>query len=348
MSSSLQSSSMAYDSDDPDTGLNDTGRLPVIDAPCSSNKKLCKTCRKPEVYEFEVYVNCTACRKKNNDKRRIKKLEYAAMVKRLSNVPQDATDSTKKENYPPLDGRKTVLQTTKGHRAAKKLKELGELKELEELEELAPPQSHKPFGDLEGEEQRLPAQMMKEKLKQVTKDSPPSEASHNDHSIRGTEYQTASGLYKALKSAANKASSMNPLQFRGYHSIIAMDNIGHKAQCRIVEKDIRTFSNIQFDRRNPTSRKTEGNKHVVTYKCTCKGEETLQTLQTLKQPKAPAGLEGAELARWLRANKKQGHLVESTAQIPCEGVIVVAAEDDNSHPCHGIPGQRISVTIKHS
>ncbi|KAF5335760.1 hypothetical protein D9611_009661 [Ephemerocybe angulata] len=179
--------------------------------------KTCRTCRTEKVWGH--YVNCRGCRDKAKEKKDLAKIRKAMRQQQLEQpIPSIA-------NAPMASSSAT-----------------GSSPVSVKVEKREPV----PLKDLTGEEKEVAVRMMKAYVgklmrKQAREPYPQAAPDPKD----GTEYQTAGELYSALR--AQVLSGKKGFDWKGFHIIVASDDVDHKQRLEVVARDLRKTAKLQFE-----------------------------------------------------------------------------------------------------
>ncbi|KAJ3509321.1 hypothetical protein NLJ89_g5283 [Agrocybe chaxingu] len=277
--------------------------------------RLCSTCLKRNV---SVFKNCSDCREKSRQKRVLadqrKKERERRVSQALAQMRKEMMSSDSDvENASAMQGVEGPVASAKENGAKAK-------------EGAAKRKEAKAFSELEGAERDTAVQEMQKRLKKKIKArgsamTPNLSGRETDD---GKEYQTASMLYDAIKSESTRVLALNkPLQFRGYHSIVAVSSINHEKRAEIVENDLRKLARLFFAAARNTMVEKDTGK--LMFKCACAGPSVPMG------PPVKKGTQG-DLIRWARARAA----FDAAASPQCGGTVTITVKGDNSHP-YGIP-----------
>ncbi|KAK2467543.1 hypothetical protein APHAL10511_000398 [Amanita phalloides] len=157
------------------------------------------------------------------------------------------------------------------------------------------------------------------------------------------EYQTADGLYEALRNVM--ASSCMP-EFHGRFSIIMDHTISHLGRARLVANGLRAFAHYPM---SPSSKSVMNNDSGagVEFLCKCLAPDSNTKLQPTR-PQASLHSSGVACAsdQSQADGVKLAEALQASFTRECKGSIRVKVVPDPSHPL-GIAGQRISIDIIH-
>lgn len=178
--------------------------------------------------------------------------------------------------------------------------------------------------DLEGAAKETAVRLMKNHVYAIAKRRGPYPDRPRLNPERGTEYQTADELYKALKVATSTSKN---IAFKGFHTIVASKDINRTKRLKLVARDLREVVRLSFDHKEPLKRNpAKGEKFKrATYRCQCGGrKESTGPLSTKKM-------------------KLENGRVEKT----CGGRVRITVQwDSESHPL-GVVGQMIEIRVRH-
>ncbi|KAF8344373.1 hypothetical protein F5887DRAFT_970829 [Amanita rubescens] len=162
-----------------------------------------------------------------------------------------------------------------------------------------------------------------------------------------TEYQTSDELYEAL---GDKVASGSMPEFRGRFSIVMDLNINHLNRAKNVVKELKTIAKYPL-RSGSRSISNFDSFSKIKYSCSCLANAD-QPSSSSKQHAAP--LQNSHSSNGiLRADEKAqangtklAEALQASFTRDCKGSVRITVETDSSHPV-GVPGQRISILIRH-
>ncbi|KAF9466668.1 hypothetical protein BDZ94DRAFT_1305909 [Collybia nuda] len=204
------------------------------------------------------------------------------------------------------------------------------------------------FKDAEGREEdisKVLERMKKRLIKQIyepgTSNTSASSTKVKNQDPNYIEFQTATDMYRALKSQ----SKSKAFHFHGSFSIIAVSSVDNSKRERLVTQELRKIAKLSFEYDKP---KLLGS--VLVYNCACTNYSQLLRPQPRTSPlntmvggePAPRKHRPSDLAVSVGLDSGGTNL----SPVVCTGKILVSSEDDHSHPM-GIRGQKITVRVEH-
>jgi len=139
-------------------------------------------------------------------------------------------------------------------------------------------------------------------------------------------------------------------EFRGRFSIVMDLNIGHLSRAKTVVKELKTIAKYPV-RAGSRSISNINSISEIKYSCAC--------LANADQPSSSSKPHAAPLQNShssngiLRAEEKAqangtklAEALQASFTRDCKGSVRITVEADSSHPV-GVPGQRISIVVKH-
>ncbi|KAM6492415.1 hypothetical protein JOM56_012139 [Amanita muscaria] len=176
------------------------------------------------------------------------------------------------------------------------------------------------------------------------------------------EYQSADGLYKALRTTLRDATSSDTPSFRGCFSIVLDPSVNHLDRARAVTKDLKKI--VKYPLANLARDAASDNTSArITADCQC------LTLANVASSSRPAkSVPGASpwvsrplnsvpgASPWVshplnsvassRNGDKLVEALEASFERNCGGKVKISVKGDFSHPL-GISGQKVTVKVVH-
>ncbi|KIM37379.1 hypothetical protein M413DRAFT_448447 [Hebeloma cylindrosporum] len=308
-----------------------------VDSDTGSRKfRACVTCKQYTIRDYMRYKNCTTCREKNRFKQRLaaqrkQQRNQLWAMEMLNGAKSDISDSDDEDDG--STGEENHETRPDGAPPAKKRK-------------------MKLISELDGKEKEVALLDMKNGLKRKLRKkvvvAPPTKSS-------GKEYQTASVLYDTLKRKVQASSASEFLQFYGYHTIVANQDINNRTRTKMVVDDMRKIVRVPFDLTGvQKSQNATTKSYALTYPCACLGYDTPAAAAPIAPGNASSKGTKGDLIRQARvqlalsggSGSATGASAPARVRRECGGRVYVLTKDDNSHPL-GILGQRISVRVQH-
>lgn len=175
-----------------------------------------------------------------------------------------------------------------------------------------------------------------------------------------------------------QVSSASQLQFYGYHTIVANQEINNRKRTKMVVDDMRKIVRVPFEYalflsyfmatdaashslgNVQKAQNAETNSYALIYSCACLGYDTVTPAAAVPIASANSSIKGTQgdLIRQARARLAlsgagsaatgdQPVVAPTRVRRECGGRVYVKSRDDNSHPL-GILGQRITVRVQHT
>ncbi|KAJ3743266.1 hypothetical protein DFH05DRAFT_1400712 [Lentinula detonsa] len=141
--------------------------------------------------------------------------------------------------------------------------------------------------------------------------------------IFGTEFQSATEMYRQLKSLVRKHERLN---YKACHSIVADPECGHEKRALLVARDVQKVAHVPFNYKGALAHPSQSlSFHTLQFRCTCMTSDSSQRV----------------------VGKQANHLGNGDAENgTCQGEVEVTVLDDLRHPS-GIAGQQIRIHIRH-
>jgi hypothetical protein len=174
-----------------------------------------------------------------------------------------------------------------------------------------------------------------------------------------------------------QASSASELQFYGYHTIVANQEINNRKRTKMAVDDMRKIVRVPFEYALPLScimvtdaashslgnvqksQNAETNSYALIYPCACLGYDNVTPAAAAPIAPVNSSMKGTQgdLIRQARARLassgagnaatgSQPAVAPARVRRECGGRVYVKSKDDTSHPL-GILGQRITVRVQH-
>ncbi|KAF7316123.1 hypothetical protein MIND_00130400 [Mycena indigotica] len=210
-------------------------------------------------------------------------------------------------------------------------------------ENMAIPQKRKVSNleEEEAEDSALVLLRLRKRYKLMVLPPPPTITPTKTHR---TKYADAPAIFRAVAQAQTNPTTA-PLNFSGTFAIVATPDVDHESRVRLVSRELRRATSVQFDTDEgiviPSSGSTR--KFTLCFKCNCHNGRPLVRTKS------------KDLFAYFTSSKKKGNSTASQETQsspptqptgpPCEGITIISAEDDTSHP--RFMGQRIKLAIKH-
>ncbi|KAJ3713461.1 hypothetical protein DFJ43DRAFT_894153 [Lentinula guzmanii] len=131
----------------------------------------------------------------------------------------------------------------------------------------------------------------------------------NDTMIFGTEFQSATEMYRQLKSLVRMNARLN---YKACHSIVADPECGHKKRALLVARDVRKVAHVPFNHKGAPAHPSQSlSFHTLQFRCTCMTSDSSQRV----------------------VGKQANYLGNGDAENgTCQGEVEVTVLDDLRHP----------------
>ncbi|KAJ7185783.1 hypothetical protein C8R46DRAFT_1342980 [Mycena filopes] len=160
------------------------------------------------------------------------------------------------------------------------------------------------------------------------------------------KFAAAAELHKDLRKrfpSPSSSSGGEATTFHATYAIIADPAVDNEERTRVVARDLKGNTGLQFDPESKLMTDRRPHAHRVTYKCLCGAAPLKRSGSDIASYFASSGSSKSKSKSISKPEKKSD---EAAALSQCHGSVEISAEDDRSHPL-GWLGQRVKVSITH-